>query len=288
MKRTFNLGSEWLYFKIYCGVKSADFILVDYLKETIAQLLAQKHISKWFFIRYNDPESHLRLRFKIDNPENLGKVITTLHPIFETLQQQNLVWKIQTDTYVRELERYGSNTYEISESIFQADSELILEYIALKPYFENDSISILFSFLAVDQFLSLFSLTSEDKYQLLDRMQLSFKNEFQADKTLKKELDKHYREMEKSIFSFLHWEENELFIPLYEAILDKTKKIKEDIALLEKNLEVNLFSCLNSHIHMLLNRQFTSRQREYELLIYDHLYRYYKANYFKEVVVNTH
>ena len=100
-----------------------------------------------------------------------------------------MIWKIQTDTYVRELERYGSNTYEISESIFQADSELILEYIALKPYFENDSTAILFSFLAVDQFLSLFSLTSANKYSLLDRMQLSFKNEFQADKTLKKELD---------------------------------------------------------------------------------------------------
>ena len=70
MKRTFSLGSEWLYFKIYCGVKTADFILVDYLKETIEQLLAQQYISKWFFIRYNDPDAHLRLRFKIDNPEN--------------------------------------------------------------------------------------------------------------------------------------------------------------------------------------------------------------------------
>ena len=287
MKRTFSLGSEWLYFKIYCGVKTADFILVDYLKETIEQLLAQQYISKWFFIRYNDPDAHLRLRFKIDNPENLGLVITTLHPIFETLQKQNLIWKIQTDTYVRELERYGSNTYEISESIFQADSELILEYIALKPYFENDSTAILFSFLAVDQFLSLFSLTSEDKYSLLDRMQISFKNEFQADKTLKKELDKQYRDMETSIFSFLNWEEKELFNPLYEAILDKTKKIKENIALLEKNLEIDLFSFLSSHIHMLLNRQFTSCQREYELIIYDHLYRYYKATYFKEVQVSS-
>lgn len=285
MKRTFNLGSEWLYFKIYCGVKTADFILVDYLKDTIEQLLAQQYISKWFFIRYNDSDAHLRLRFKIDNPENLGKVITTLHPILESLQKQNLIWKIQTDTYVRELERYGSNTYEISENIFQADSELILEYIALKPYFENDTTALLFSFLAVDQFLSLFSLTLEDKYNLLDRMQLSFKNEFQADKILKKELDKQYRDMEISIFSFLHWEEKELFNPLYEAILYKTEKIKEGTVFLEKNLEIDLFSFLSSHIHMLLNRQFTSRQREYELLIYDHLYRYYKANYFKEVRV---
>lgn len=38
---------------------------------------------------------------------------------------------------------------------------------------------------------------------------------------------------------------------------------------------------------MLLNRQFTFGQREYELIIYDHLYRYYKATYFKEVRVRS-
>ncbi|WP_404827730.1 hypothetical protein [Flavobacterium shii] len=32
-----------------------------------------------------------------------------------------------------------------------------------------------------------------------------------------------------------------------------------------------------SHIHMIMNRQYTSKQRMYELIIYDHLYRYYKT-----------
>jgi len=36
-----------------------------------------------------------------------------------------------------------------------------------------------------------------------------------------------------------------------------------------------------AHIDMMVNRQFTSRQRQYELLIYDHLYRFYKTQELK-------
>lgn len=282
MKREFSIGSEWLYYKIYCGVKTADFVLSDTLKECIETLLAEKYISKWFFIRYNDPDSHIRLRFKIDNPENIGIVITKLQVLFGGLQEQNLIWKVQTDTYARELERYGNTTYELSESIFQADSELVLEYITLKNYFENDTTALLFSFHAIDQFLTLFELTKEEKFKLLDRLQLSFKTEFQADKILKKELDKQYRSLEKELESFLNFEQTENFAPIYEVVNQKSDKIKPVISNLKTNLDVDLFSFLGSHIHMMLNRQFTSRQREYELVIYDHLFRYYKMSVYRK------
>ena len=281
MKREFSIGSEWLYFKIYCGVKTADFILSDFLKHPIEILLEQKHIIKWFFIRYNDPDAHLRLRFKIENPQHLGTVINTIHSVLNPLVEEHLIWKIQTDTYTRELERYGEATYELSESIFQADSELILDYIGLKPYFENDTTAILFSFLAIDQFLTLFSQTNQEKMMLLDHWQSSFKTEFQADKNLKKEFDKNYRSIEKELESFLLFEKKETLGPIYEAILLKNEKIKDSIPLIKTNLELALSSFLSSHVHMMLNRQFTSRQRAYELLIYDQLFRYYKKCCFR-------
>lgn len=276
MKREFSLGSEWLYYKIYCGVKTADFILADFLKEKIEQLLENQLISKWFFIRYNDPDSHIRLRFKITHSENLGQVIAQLHDVFDILQEQNLIWKIQSDTYAREIERYGTTTYEASESIFQADSELVLEYITIKNYFDKETTSLLFSFLSIDHFLTHFELTNEEKLKLLDRLQTSFKIEFQADKNLKKELDKQYRTLENEIESFLNHENKDDFEPIYEAIKAKNEKIKNLIPMIKSSLDADLFSFLSSHIHMMLNRQFTSRQREYELVIYDHLYRYYK------------
>lgn len=32
LKRTFFIGDEWLYYKVYCGVKTADIILAEVVK----------------------------------------------------------------------------------------------------------------------------------------------------------------------------------------------------------------------------------------------------------------
>lgn len=280
MKREFSIGSEWLYYKIYCGVRTADVVLQDYLQEKIAYLIENELIVSWFFIRYNDPESHLRLRFKIAKPEYLGEVIAVFNEVFSLVKEQNLVWKIQTDTYMREIERYGKSTYALSETIFQADSELVLHYVSFKNQFEHDSTPLLFSFLSIDSFLNSFSLSLEEKLKLLDRLQTSFKLEFNADKIVKKELDKQYREIEKEIAPFLNQEVTQ-FEPVYNAVAVKSSAIANATQVILKDLDVSLSSFLNSHIHMMMNRQFTSRQRQYELVVYDHLYRFYKMMFYK-------
>ncbi|WP_445709777.1 thiopeptide-type bacteriocin biosynthesis protein [Flavobacterium sp.] len=280
MKREFSIGSEWLYYKIYCGVRTADVVLQDYLQEKIAYLIENELIVSWFFIRYNDPESHLRLRFKIAKPEYLGEVIAVFNEVFSLVKEQNLVWKIQTDTYMREIERYGESTYALSETIFQADSELVLHYVTFKNQFEHDSTPLLFSFLSIDSFLNSFSLTLEEKLKLLDRLQTSFKLEFNADKIVKKELDKQYREIEKEIAPFLNQDVTQ-FEPVYNAVAVKNIAIANAAQVILKDLDVSLSSFLNSHIHMMMNRQFTSRQRQYELLVYDHLFRFYKTMFYK-------
>lgn len=280
MKREFSIGSEWLYYKIYCGVRTADVVLQDYLQEKITHLIENELIVSWFFIRYNDPESHLRLRFKIAKPEYLGEVIAVFNEVFSLVKEQNLVWKIQTDTYMREIERYGESTYALSETIFQADSELVLHYVTFKNQFEHDSTPLLFSFLSIDRFLNSFSLTLEEKLKLLDRLQTSFKLEFNVDKALKKELDKQYREIEKEIAPFLNQDVTQ-FEPVYNAVALKSSVIANAAQVILNDLDVSLSSFLNSHIHMMMNRQFTSRQRQYELLVYDHLFRFYKTMFYK-------
>ena len=93
MTRIFSLGSEWVYFKIYSGYKIADVILLEYLNEKIEKLLSENSIKKWFFIRYNDSDSHLRIRFQVSNPENVFHVIKELNPVFEDVLQKNFIWK---------------------------------------------------------------------------------------------------------------------------------------------------------------------------------------------------
>jgi thiopeptide-type bacteriocin biosynthesis protein len=283
MNRVFSLGSEWVYFKIYSGYKIADIILLEYLKEKIELLQSQNHIKKWFFIRYNDSDSHLRIRFQLNSHESFFYIMNELNPLLEDLLVKNYIWKVQNDTYLREIERYGEKTIEDSETLFYFDSILMLDYLSLKNHFQKGDTQLLFSLIAIDRFLDAFLLSISEKFHLLNEMQQSFKNEFNATKVLKSEFDKHYRSLEKEISNTINQFENPEFASLYEIIDEKSNNIKPIVNSIKKNLEINLNSFLSSHIHMMVNRQYTSRQREYEALIYDHLFRYYKTCFYREV-----
>jgi thiopeptide-type bacteriocin biosynthesis protein len=287
MKRSFSLGSEWLYYKIYTGVNTADFILTEKLNPVIVSLLENKTISKWFFIRYNDPDDHIRIRFNCESVENVTEVINKLYPIFDELIESNVIWKLQTDTYQREIERYGEGTIVMSESIFYYDSKMILDYVALKPYFEKDETQLLFSFLAIDSFLNSFSLDISDKLLVLDNLQESFKKEFNADKQLKKEFDKNYRELSLEMDSFLTNEVDDEYVEIFDSIYEKQNKVNSLVSNIKFNIQIPLNSFLISHIHMMVNRQYPSKQRTYECLIYDHLYRYYKMVSYKNKLKNS-
>jgi thiopeptide-type bacteriocin biosynthesis protein len=202
MQRNFCLGSEWLYYKIYTGVKTTDLILLEKLQPVILQLKKRKIIQQWFFIRYKDSDEHFRIRFLIQNTNDLSKVINAFYGVMNQLLQDNLVWKIQTDTYKRELERYGEKIIEYSEFLFWKDSEMMLEYLALKKTFPKQEMALFFSFAAIDSFLNSFSLSNLHKCNLMDSLQHSFKKEFKADKILKKELDKKYRELANELDYF--------------------------------------------------------------------------------------
>jgi thiopeptide-type bacteriocin biosynthesis protein len=195
--------------------------------------------------------------------------------------QKNFIWKVQNDTYLREIERYGLNTIKDSETLFYFDSKMILEYLNMKNNLEKEEIQLLFSFLSIDSFLNAFKLTISEKLFLLDDMQQGFKKEFNTTKVLKSKLDKHYRELENDISICM----NDYSSAIFQIVEDKFHNIYPITESIKENLEINLNFFLSSHIHMMINRQFTSRQRQYETLIYDHLYRYYKTCFYRKVRV---
>ena len=78
VKRTYQLGEEWLYYKVYCGVRTANSILANEISSLTQELLSDGLIDKWFFIRYADPEKHLRLRFKLTDSSKLYKGGSTI------------------------------------------------------------------------------------------------------------------------------------------------------------------------------------------------------------------
>ena len=282
MQRSFCLGSEWLYYKIYTGVQTADLILMEKFYPIISQLEKRKIIQKWFFIRYNDTDSHIRIRFLIEDKQKIFKVINMLYPAINDLLQENLVWNIQTDTYERELERYGENTIEDSEFLFWKDSEMMIQYLSLKKTFLKKEMPLLFSLLSIDSFLNTFQLSNLEKLNLMNSLQASFKAEFEADKILKKELDKNFRELIPIMRNFLTDGAKNEYPVFFDIIEIKQREIAEKLLKVKAKIQIPIHDFLSSHIHMMLNRQYTSNQRMYELIIYDHLYRYYKTINFEQ------
>ena len=288
MQRDFCLGSEWLYYKIYTGVKTSDYILLKKLQPIISNLQNKKIIQKWFFIRYKDTEEHIRIRFLVKDTKHLAAVIQAFYPLFEELLEQNLVWKIQTDTYKRELERYGEKTITESEFIFWKDSKMILQYLELKSSFLLQELPLLFSFYAIDTFLDLFQLSNNDKLLLLNELQISFNTEFETDREQRKVIDKNYRLLEPQIQSILNGAHNNDLNEIFKIVDYKSSEIQETILTIRNKIEISMQSFLSSHIHMMINRQYTSKQRMYELIIYSHLYKYYKTlNYSRSTLVSA-
>lgn len=126
IQRNFSIGSEWLYFKLYGGVKVADKILLENIKPLVEELLQKKLIDYWFFIRYSDPDNHLRVRFHLPDTSKIGDVILLFYQFIRPAESVKYIWKIQTETYVRELERYGFENITLSEKLFFFDSQSIL------------------------------------------------------------------------------------------------------------------------------------------------------------------
>lgn len=124
--RTFAPGSEWLYAKIYTGTAAADVVL----RETVTRLLVEPAIRSWFFVRYGDPEWHLRVRFRGD-PSRLTNLLGLLHEALAPKLSDGRIWRVQLDTYEREVERYGGPAgVELAEEIFHADSDAVLAVLA--------------------------------------------------------------------------------------------------------------------------------------------------------------
>ncbi len=283
IQRSFIVGGEWLYYKLYTGTKTADTVLVACIQAMAAAAYEAKWIDRWFFIRYNDPDFHLRIRFHVTESEHLGKIMQAMYTALTPYVEEDLIWKLQLDTYQREIERYGEATMEASETVFFYDSVMITELITLlEDSEEGEELRWLAGLRAIDQLLTDFGYTADAKLALLEGLKTGFGKEFGMDKSLKKQLDKKYREQQEKIQHFLNLTLDTAaeYTPLVGLIDQKSKAIAQVVAQIQsQTTQRRLDNLLRSYIHMLMNRLFRSQNRLHEMVLYDLLYRVYKRDW---------
>lgn len=284
-KKIFSIGSEWLYLKIYCGVKTADFILTDKIKRVCELLINEHIIDKWFFIRYADPEPHLRLRLNISNLNKYSEVLQLINLELEPLIEQHIIPKMQIDTYSRELERYGENSIVFVEQLFYNDSVFVIKMLDLLDSESGGTIRWQIAIRSVDELLNDFKLSLNDKYTIIENLSKLFFKEHGGRKELKLTLDDKFRKLRAKVESVLNVNlDNEKdFFSIIELLNDRSKMNAEvitEILTLQSNnkLQLPLFDLIASLLHMNLDRLFMGQNRTNEFVVYDLLFRHYKSS----------
>lgn len=282
MRRVFIPSSEWLYFKLYTGHKSADDILSKFILPFIQSSFDLKLIDSFFFIRYSDPSPHIRLRLHFVDTNNYSTVFQLFNNTFLECIDNRLLSKIMCDTYQRELERYGSNTIQMTEQIFCSDSLAIIKLIANLSESGNDKEQErwLLSLRLIDDMLDTFDYNLSDKSIFFEHLSEIYRQEHGiTGQPYSKQLNDKFRKYNyliKQIF-------NREVASEYDLILFERKKaittISKEILFLNKahKLEATINNLLSSYIHMTMNRLFRSKNRAYEMVIYNFMDKYYKS-----------
>jgi len=272
-QRKLGLGTEWIYFKIYCGKISADKILAKRLNKIISILNQQKKIEHFYFIRYQDPEPHIRFRIKLTSLKFLSDVIDVTMKILNPLQASGIIWRIQTDTYNRELERYGE-AIALSEQLFATDSIATIRLLNNENIRINSDIRIGIGVRLVYDFLSCF-LAEGEKLSFIKSGGSLLRQSISLGNKQEKNINLHCRE---------HWNLYDRFLTKtdlkYEGIFENRRKnvknIAVDILKMSSNghLSISIHDLLSSYIHMSVNRFFSDNQKIYEFIIYNFLFKY--------------
>ncbi len=172
-------GSDWLYVKLYCGRTRHDDLLSGPIRQFVEQATGAGLIDQWFFIRYSDPDTHLRLRFHGTPSALLRELAPVLTAWAQTLVEAGLVRKMTIDTYDREVERYGGPIgIDLAEQLFAVDSTLITNILMLRAQRMLSIDSTDLALLTIDDLLTGFGKSMTDRLAVYGAMRRSQGEQF--------------------------------------------------------------------------------------------------------------
>jgi thiopeptide-type bacteriocin biosynthesis protein len=167
LSRTRIPGSDWLYVKLYTGPALIDRLLREYVCPLVRHFTNAGIVDRWFFVRYMDPHPHLRLRLHGEPAQLCAKLQPLLEHAITPLIEDSFIWRMQFDTYEREVERYGGLAgMDVAESLFHVDSEAVLRLVEQGGCTDAATTHLL-AMCGIDQLLADFGLGSAQIVNML-------------------------------------------------------------------------------------------------------------------------
>lgn len=264
------LGDDWIYFKLYGNSKRVEEFLGFELLDFCTSLKEEGLIEKFFFIRYADPNKHIRLRFKCKNIDE--KLILIFNNWFKHLREEGLLTKVVLDTYFKETERYGGEELiELAEEVFYRDSLLILNLISLKRMGKLDLDIKYVAIANIVNMLEGLGIDYENQKQIFENRfdKDKFRDVFKKDRKTLMDLVNSQNQWEKLRQS----DDGKTLYNLFEITRESLKQYSDKLNILHKNEKLwnAKGNVIFSLTHMYCNRLIGNNDVEKEIM---HLIRH--------------
>lgn len=252
-------GKKWLYFEIYMHSLRANSFLTKILPSFLKKFGPQ--IVNWFFVRYNIPSFHIRLRLQIRDDMDLSLLINVFYEDLNGDIKTGIISDLQIKPYFREIERYGVNHIEQVEKYFGFDSRRVIRLLSLQ---EKDSVLHFITIQFLKDILWQLNLTVQEQLAYVKSIADNFVKEMQIDVRGFKRINEAYKDLQINKDKTI----TKVFERSHRITVAKAAK------LINKIEQAKRMYLLADIIHMHINRVFTTNQRIHELIIYQHFQRY--------------
>lgn len=234
----------WIYLKLYGDKSIFDEIISLEIKKWCNNLCDAGILEKYFFIRYSDPDKHIRLRLKFTSSSNIS--FSQIFEWVDNLNKKYFISNVQVCSYHRETWRYGGKeSIDMAETVFFRDSQLIEDILAIKK--ENDFSEDIIGIVNILYICTAFDMSPED-IDLWFSERISpekYRKEFQENREeILEIIDRFYNN--RNIIKNVDFTDRNNAIKKYKQLLDNV----DDLGLLTASKS----SILSSLIHMSSNR----------------------------------
>lgn len=281
-----------LFAKIYGGESHLDHLLRNELGRFIRLTSDSPLIDEWFFIRYNDPDFHVRLRF-FGNPDFLA---ATVMPGLEATcmsSDRTGVWRLSFDAYDPEYSRYGGPIgMRLAERCFGIDSRYTLSLISAQSDIEGKDLEDrrlvgianrwLLAMASADRLLSDWGMELPEKLGFVTSYGEQLVRDHGVNTKHFKTFGKFYGAHKATLFDLLNSQGTEAKLPpvMVDIFTRRSKEFRDvfrqlEIAERNESLSISRSDLISSYFHMHCNRIFIYQSRRQEGVLLQILKRFY-------------
>jgi thiopeptide-type bacteriocin biosynthesis protein len=134
-----HVGGDCVYAKFYANSRAMDPLLSEELSKFLNDQKKKKTLRYWFFLKYKDPSSHLRVRFFLRSPNLLKEFLKDLYRLEVDLYRKRTIWNFQLETYKRDYDGGEKNDWKLFDTFSFKDSERHLELLTHGNFLKWDS-----------------------------------------------------------------------------------------------------------------------------------------------------